>query len=37
MMDLLIGRGVEENYEEGMRIVQTYIRRSKRRRRVEIA
>ena len=33
MMDMLIGRGMEENHEEGMSIVQSYVRRSMRRRR----
>jgi hypothetical protein len=31
LMDMLIGRGMEENYEEGMSIVQSYVRRSMRR------
>ena len=32
MMDILIGRGMEEDYEKGMSIVQSYVRRSMRRR-----
>ena len=32
MMDMLIGRGIEGKYEEGMKIVQEYVKRSMRRR-----
>ena len=32
MMDMLIGRGMGDDYEKGMSIVQSYVRKSMRRR-----